>query len=102
MQATNVKDRENTFAKRSAKIFLIIPNGVPVHMPENYQYRFGNYWRWFKNFNKRYIGVAAGPGSSANRVNFHFWFLRQDKNLKMIMKSPAKSSNRFPWKRFDS
>ena len=103
MKVDSVRDPNNAFSARAMKMFLVIPNGVPVSMPEQYNFRFGNYWRWFKNFNKKYIGVATGKGNeSANRINFHFWFLRQDKNLKMIMRSPAKSSARFPWKRFDS
>lgn len=94
--------KANAFSKRAAKLFLVIPNGVPVSMPESYNQRFGNYWRWFKQFNTRYIGAGIGGQRGANRVNMHFWFLRQDKNLKMVMKSPAKVSVRFPWKRFDS
>jgi hypothetical protein len=70
-------------------------------MPANYGFNFGNYWRWFKNFNKKYIGVGIGK-DGANRVNMHMWFLRQDKNLKLIMRTPAKTSNKFPWRRFDS
>jgi hypothetical protein len=93
------RDQNNVFSKRAAKIFLIIPNGVPVSMPENYAFKFGNYWRWFKQFNSNYIGIAV-PGG-ANRVNMHMWFLRQDKNLKTIMRTPAKTSNKFPWRRFD-
>ena len=97
-----VRVKTNAFSQRAAKVFLVIPNGVPVSMPENYMNKFGNYWRWFKKFNERYIGAGIGGGKGANRINMHFWFLRQDKNLKMVMKSPAKVSVRFPWKRFDS
>ena len=94
-----LRDSNNAFSKRAAKVFLVIPNGVPVSMPENYMNKFGNYWRWFKQFNKNYIGVAV-PGG-VNRVNMHMWFLRQDKTLKTIMRTPAKTSNKFPWRRFD-
>merc|ERR1712127_232514 len=50
-------------------------------------------------FNQKYIGVGVKEG--ANRINMHMWFLRQDKNLKTIMRTPAKTSNKFPWRRFD-
>jgi len=100
MSADKPRDANNAFQARAAKVFLVIPNGVPVSMPESYAFRFGNYWRWFKAFNTKYIGVASKEG--ANRVNMHMWFLRQDKNLKSIMKTPAKTSNKFPWRRFDN
>lgn len=99
MGASAPRDAGNAFSRRAAKVFLVVPNGAPFSMPESYQFRYGNYWRWFKNFNSRYLGVATPNGS--NRVNTHFWFLRQDKVLKSIMKTPAKVSNRFPWRRFD-
>merc|ERR1712048_578688 len=99
MAAAGPRDAGNTFSRRAAKIFLVVPSGAPFSMPESYSFRYGNYWRWFKNFNTKYMGVAS-PGGT-NRVNTHFWFLRQDKVLKSIMKTPAKVSNRFPWRRFD-
>jgi hypothetical protein len=101
MTATGSKQNNNAFKNRAAKVFLVIPNGIPVSMPTTYGYRFGNYWRWFKAFNTKYIGIGAGK-NSAPRVNMHMWFLRQDKVLKSIMKTPAKTSNKFPWRRFDS
>lgn len=94
------RNKNSAFTQRAAKVFLVIPNGVPVSMPDDYPFRFGNYWRWFKQFNQKYIGITV-PGG-INRVNTHFWFLRQDKILKTIMKTPAKTSNRFPWRRFDN
>lgn len=100
MSVQDAADTENIFGRRAGKVFLVIPNGIPVSMPENYNYRFGNYWRWFKKFNEKYIGIATK--NNVNRSNMHFWFLRQDKNLKIVMKNPAKTSGRFPWRRFDS
>lgn len=100
MTATGPQDNTNAFRKRAAKVFVVIPNGVPVSMPDSYAFRFGNYWRWFKQFNQKYIGIGVNEG--ANRINMHMWFLRQDKNLKLIMRTPAKTSQKFPWRRFDS
>ena len=100
ISAAGPRDQNNAFRARAAKVFLVIPNGVPVNMPDAYQNKFGNYWRWFKQFNSKYIGIASQGG--INRVNMHMWFLRQDKNLKTIMRVPAKTSNKFPWRRFDN
>lgn len=103
LSVTNSRSSGNVFGLNAggAKIILIIPNGVPIHMGDNYQSNFGNYWGWFKEFNNRYIGINTGDNSDPTRSNFHFWFLRQDKNIKAIMSNPVKANRRFPWNRFD-
>lgn len=97
---------DNVFGSGSGgvKIILVVPNGIPVHMKDNYQSQYGNYWRWFKNFNERYMGITAQANFSADKArnNFHFWFIRQDKMAKFVMKNAAKANRRFPWNRFDN
>lgn len=96
-------DANNVFGNGSGgvKIILIIPNGIAVTMPVSYQANFGNYWRWFKAFNDNYLGITK-EDNNRNRMNFHFWFIRQDKTNKLVMKNAAKANKRFPWNRFDS
>lgn len=101
----SVSDPKNIFGMGGGgvKIVLVIPNGVPIHMSENYQSNFGNYWKFFSKFNNRYIGINPKTGGTpSNRVNFHFWFLRQDKTAKAVMSNPVKANKRFPWDRFNN
>lgn len=99
---SGASDPNNVFGSGvgGVKIILVIPNGIPVTMPESYQANFGNYWGWFKEFNANYIGITKT--GTENRMNFHFWFIRQDKSSKLVMKNAAKANKRFPWNRFDS
>jgi hypothetical protein len=82
------------------KTILVIPNGIPVSMPNQVQLNYRKYWQWFKKYNQNFLGVDGG--SNPNRNNFHFWFIRQDKTAKYIMKNAAKANRRFPWNRFDN
>jgi hypothetical protein len=82
------------------KTILVIPNGIPVSMSHQVQLNYRSYWKWFKKYNENFLGVDQG--SNPNRNNFHFWFIRQDKAAKFIMKNAAKANRRFPWNRFDN
>merc|ERR1712076_299936 len=81
------------------KTILVIPNGIPVSMSQQVQLNYRSYWKWFKKYNENFLGIDQG--SNPNRNNFHFWFIRQDKAAKFIMKNAAKANRRFPWNRFD-
>lgn len=99
-------DPNNVFTAANMKFFFIQPNGIPVSMADDYQEHWGNYWNFMVDFNDRFLGVHKLKvdefgNQIKGRSNMHFWFIRQDKQPRYMMKAPAKATSRFPWKRFE-
>lgn len=83
------------------KVFLIIPNGIPVTMSYQYKQNYQNYWQWFKAFNQKFMGLGI-KGNIPTRTDSHFQFIRQDKQPKVVNKNPTKVQKNFRWPVFDS
>ena len=101
MQIDSPSATGNVLKAPGFKLTFIMPNGIPVNMPENFRFHFRNYWGFMKDFNDKYMGLNRDATDAGAAADWHLWFIRQDKTPKPMMKTIAKGSKRFPWKKFD-
>lgn len=81
------------FSEGNAKIVLVQPNGIPVSDPQ-FRSKYQYYWAFFKRFNRLHFGInynEKGQGQTryaknARNRKIEFWFLRQDRQPKILMK----------------
>jgi hypothetical protein len=104
--STDLESANNFFTQHGGqpvKIVLVVPNGIPISMASQTKQHYQAYWNFFKNMNERFIGVIKNKSKKhlEGRDRVFFWFLRQDKNVKAIQKSPVLATGKFPWGRFD-